>query len=96
MLRDGEANPLTVHGLREMDRCPPHFVQVKFDLMSSYKQIADWIWENFEGRFWLGDLYYPTESGSIVLTACAAFELPGEASMFSLCLDQINSHNYSK
>jgi hypothetical protein len=51
MLRDGEANPLTVHGLREMDRCPPHFVQVKFDLMSSYKQIADWIWENFEGRF---------------------------------------------
>jgi hypothetical protein len=35
MLRDGEANPLTVHGLRELDRCPPHFVQVKFELRNS-------------------------------------------------------------
>ena len=89
MLRDGEANPLTVHGLRELNRCPPHFVQVKFELRHSYKQIADWIWENFEGRFWLNDIYYTTEKGTIAMTACAAFEIPGEASMFSLCLDQI-------
>lgn len=94
MLRDGEANPLTVHGLREMDRCPPHFVQVKFELRNSHKQISDWIWENFEGRFWLGDIYYHTESGTIAMTACAAFELPGEASMFSLCLDQIQQSYY--
>lgn len=89
MLRDGEANPLTVHGLREMDYCPPHFVQVNFELRNSYKQISDWIWENFQGRFWLGDVYTPTNNGSIAMNACAAFELPGEASMFSLCLDQI-------
>jgi hypothetical protein len=95
MLRDGEANPLTVHGLREMDRCPPHFVQVKFELKHSHKQVADWIWENLEGRFWLGDLYYPSENGSIAMSACAAFELPGEASMFSLCLDQIQQSYYS-
>ena len=95
MLRDGEANPLTVHGLRELDRCPPHFIQVKFDLTVGYKQIADWIWENFEGRFWLGDWYYATESGSTALNACAAFEQPGEASMFSLCLDQIQQSYYN-
>lgn len=89
MLRDGEANPLTVHGLRELDRCPPHFIQVKFELRVGYKQISDWIWENFEGRFWLGDTYYTTEGSSIAMAACAAFELPGEASMFSLCLDRI-------
>lgn len=94
MLRDGEANPLSVHGLREMDRCPPHFVQVKFELRNSNKQISDWIWENFEGRFWFGDIYYTTASGSIGMTACAAFELPGEASMFSLCLDQIQQSYY--
>ena len=95
MLRNGEANPLTVHGLRELERCPPHFVQVKFDSRCSRKQITDWIWENFEGRFWFGDMYYPTESGSITMTACAAFEIPGEASMFSLCLDQIQGNtNY--
>jgi hypothetical protein len=95
MLRDGEANPLTVHGLRELDRCPPHFIKVQFELKTSHpKKITDWIWENFEGRFWLGDTYYTTESGSIAMTACAAFELPGEASMFSLCLDQIQQSYY--
>jgi len=94
MLRDGEANPLTVHGLRELDRCPPHFVQVKFELRISYKQVSDWIWENLEGRFWIGDLYHTTDTGSIAMTACAAFELPGEASMFSLCLDQIQISYY--
>lgn len=91
MLRNLEANPLTVHGLREVDHCPPHFVQVRFDLRQSYKHISDWIWENFEGRFWLGDLYYLTETGSHSMSACAAFEIPGEASMFSLCLDQIQN-----
>ena len=95
MLRDGTANPLTVHGLRELDRCPPHFVQVKFELRNSHKQVTDWIWESFEGRFWYGDLYYQNENGSIAMTACAAFELPGEASMFSLCLDQIQQSYYS-
>jgi hypothetical protein len=89
MLRDGEANPLTVHGLREMSHCPPHFIQVQFELRYNYKQISDWIWENFQGRFWIGDVYYQTSVGPIAMTACAAFESPGEASMFSLCLDQI-------
>ena len=89
MLRDGEANPLVVHGLRELEHCPPHFVQVQFDPRCSRKQITDWIWENFEVRFWFGDFYSSTPAGSISMTACAAFEIPGEASMFSLCLDQI-------
>jgi hypothetical protein len=94
MLREGEANPLTVHGLREMSHCPPHFIQVRFELRNGYKQISDWIWENLEGRFWIGDVFYPTEGGSIAMTACAAFESPGEASMFSLCLDQIQISYY--
>jgi hypothetical protein len=94
MLRNGEANPLTVHGLRELDRCPPHFIQVQFEARCSRKQITDWIWENFEGRFWFDDLYFVTELNSISMTTCAAFEIPGEASMFSLCLDQIQKTTY--
>lgn len=89
MLRNGEANPLTVHGLREMGHCPPHFVRVTFELRTQYKMIKDWIWENFEGRFWVGDEYFSTPAGSVSMTACAAFEIPGEASMFSLVLDKI-------
>ena len=91
-LRNGEANPLTVHGLRELARCPPHFVKVQFDLRGQTKIVTDWIWENLEGRFWFGDWYYISESGTSVMDSCAAFEIPGEASMFSLCLDQIQPH----
>ncbi len=93
MLRDGEANPLAVHNLREVVYAPPHFVPVHFELRTSHKQVIDWIWENFEGRFWVGDTYYGTDKGSVSMCACAAFEIPGEASMFTLCLDQIQ--NYS-
>lgn len=92
MLRNGEANPLTVHGLREMGHCPPHFVRVTFDLYNNRKQVTDWIWENFEGRFWFGDWFYLSEDGRCVMSACAAFEIPGEASMFSLMLDQIQNY----
>lgn len=92
-LRNHEANPLTVHGLRELERCPPHFIQVHFDLRGQKKIVTDWIWENLDGRFWFGDMYLLTDrltdSGSITMNTCAAFEIPGEASMFSLCLDQI-------
>jgi hypothetical protein len=89
-----EPNPLTVHGLREMEYCPPHFVNVVFDLHGHKKAVTDWIWENFTGRFWFGDFYYVGENGNNQMSACAAFELPGEASMFSLCLDQIQSVSY--
>lgn len=94
MLRNGEANPLTVHNLREMEHCPPHFVMVRFDRRVSIKTIEDWIWENFEGRFWLGDYYFVAENGAAAMSACAAFELPGEASMFTLMLDQIQPLDY--
>lgn len=88
-LRNHEANPLTVHSLRELGHCPPHFIQVQFDLRGQKKIVTDWIWENLDGRFWFGDIYLPTDGGSITMNSCAGFEIPGEASMFSLCLDQI-------
>jgi len=92
MLRNGDANPLTVHNLREMEHCPPHFVQVTFDLKTSSKNVKDWIWENLEGRFWFGDYYFIGDKDNVVMSTCAAFEIPGEASMFSLMLDQIQQN----
>lgn len=92
MLRDGQPNLLTIHGLREVDACSPHFIKVSFELKTNKKTITDWIWENLEGRFWFGDIYYVNETGSLAMDTCAAFEIPGEASMFGLCLSQINSY----
>lgn len=93
MLKHGEVNPLNVFGLRQLENCPPHFEKVMFDLRVGAKQITDWIYENLESRFWFGDIYYPTEGGSITMSACAAFESNAEASYFALMLDQINTYN---
>ena len=91
MLKYGEANPLTVFGLRKLEHCPPHFTKVEFDLRVQEKLILDWIWTNLSGRFWYDDLYYTSEAGNTEFRKCAAFEIPGEASMFALILDTINT-----
>jgi hypothetical protein len=93
MLKHGEPNPLNVFGLRQLEHCPPHFIQITFEIRTSTKQVTDWIYENLESRFWIGDVYYQTEGGSIAMSTCVAFENPGEASMFDLMLDQINDYN---
>jgi hypothetical protein len=94
MLKYGEANPLAVFGLRQLDHCPPHFVRVDFQLSTSEKTISDWVWTNLMGRFWIGDRYYKDENNHVNFQKCVAFEIPGEASMFSLILDQINKHDF--
>lgn len=94
MLKYGEANPLAVFGLRQLEHCPPHFITVDFALKCSQKTITDWIWTNLTGRFYLGDYYYKDDNNHVQLTNRAAFESPGEASMFALILDQINKHDF--
>jgi hypothetical protein len=94
MLKYGEVNPLAVFGLRELEHCPLHFTTVEFELKTSEKSITDWIWTNLTGRFYCGDYYYKDSAGNVALIKRAAFEIPGEASMFALILDQINQHEY--
>ena len=113
MLRDGNPNPLGVFNQRQIEgACPPHFTQVTFDLYlhQTHKEFSDWIWENLEGRFWLGDVYvtgtdHTMENGTppntivknwsaeVHMYACGAFEMPGEATMFAMCRDQISKPN---
>lgn len=91
MLKHGEVNPLNVFGLRRLSFCPPHFTKVPFANYVDAKIITDWIFENMTGRFCLIDDYQETPGEArIVPNKCAAFEEPGEASMFILMLDTIN------
>jgi hypothetical protein len=94
MLKYGEANPLAVFGLRELDHCPPHFTVVDFGAKANDKSISDWIWANLSGRFYYGDHYYKDDANTVQLTKRAGFEIPGEASMFALMLPEINTHNF--
>lgn len=94
MLKYKQPNPLNVFGLRQLEQCPPHFTIITFNLISSPKKITDWIYENLEGRFWIGDHYFKSEQGSIHSQKSVGFELASEASYFALMLDQINTAIY--
>jgi hypothetical protein len=94
VLKYGEVNPLAVFGLRKLEHCPPHFIRVDFPLKTTQKVITDWIHANLEGRFWYGDWYSIDNNNAIEFTSAAAFEQPGEASMFALMLDQINKSSF--
>jgi hypothetical protein len=91
MLKHNEVNPLTVFGMRRMEHCPPHFSSIRFETRVAEKLITDWIWENLTGRFYVGDVYFKSDTNShISLEKQIAFEIPGELSYFSLVLDKIN------
>lgn len=94
MIKHGEVNPLDVFGLRHVAFCPPHFQQVPFDIRVSEKEIRDWIFENLEGRFFLGDMVSSDEQGSTSMHKVAAFERHDEASFFGLVLPSINTPRY--
>ena len=94
MLKHGEPNALSVFGLRQLDHRPPHFTCVTFDLRVNVKVITDWIWENLESRFWIGDHYTVNEEGQVVMSKAVAFEHATEASYFGLIIDQINVYQY--
>lgn len=92
MIKHGEANPLNVHGLRQVDHCPPHFTPVMFDLYVNEKDIIDWLYENLSGRFYIGQTDIE-DNNTVVRKNKVAFEIPGEASYFSMMLPQINQNS---
>ena len=95
MLKHGEVNPLDVFGLRQLNYCPPHFERITFDLATSIKTITDWIYENLQGRFYIGDNFTSDvdSGGRVKMCKVVAFELHEEASYFGLFLPNINVHN---
>lgn len=93
MLKHGEVNPLNVHGLRRLEHCAPHFEKVFFDSNCWDKTILNWIYENLEGRFFLGE-HHIAEDNYMVSRKCAAFERHNEASYFTLMLDTFNKNDF--
>jgi hypothetical protein len=91
MLKHGEVNPLNVFGLRQLNHCPLHFESVQFDLRVGEKDITDWIYENLQGRFYIGPIDV-TQSNNrpTIRQTLVAFENPSEATYFSMFLTQIN------
>lgn len=93
MYKHGAVNPLNVFGLRRLDFLPPHFTQIQFDIRVSEKVLSDWIFENLQGRFFLGPKHFKNEQKSIDQQQVAAFEIAAEASYFGLILDTLNQYH---
>ena len=93
MLKHGEVNLLNVHGLRKLAHCPPNFEQVTFEPYITEKQVTDWLYENLEGRFYVGNIDVARTPGGKPMdrNLLVAFELPAEASYFSLVLPTLNT-----
>ena len=100
MLKFKEPNFLAVNGLRRVEsHRPPHFEPVFFDLYVHIKVITDWIFENLEGRFYVGphvsekavdrETTYGQYASNNTITYVAGFEEPSEASYFALMLGNI-------
>jgi len=85
-LKNYDPNPLEIFNMRRMDFCPKHFQSITFTLQCDERNILDWMYENTEGRFFLGR----DSDGSTVL----AFETHNECTYFALFLDQINKPPY--
>jgi hypothetical protein len=85
-----EINPLNVHGLRRLEHCPPHFLQVCFDLHTDERNITDWVYTNLTGRFYFGDYVLVDSAGKKSMCKMLAFEIHSEASYLGLFLDTIN------
>ena len=64
-----------------------------FEPYATEKQITDWLYENLEGRFYVGAIDIARTPGGkpIDRNLLVAFELPAEASYFSLILPSINT-----
>ncbi len=85
MLKHKEPNLLAVHGVRLTEHCYPHFATIDLhDSRDSEKDIANWVWENLEGRFWIGDHYYIDSNNKPAVVKRLGFEIHGEASYFLL------------
>jgi hypothetical protein len=64
-----------------------------FEPYATEKQITDWLYENLEGRFYVGNIDIARTPGGkpIDRNLLVAFELSAEASYFSLILPTINT-----
>jgi hypothetical protein len=90
MIKHGTPNPLNTHNLRIAEHNYEHFTPVYFEIRVAESAIINWVYENLEGRFWLGDYYY-TDTYGFGMKKCISFENPGEASYFAMFLDTINT-----
>lgn len=89
MIKHGEPNPLNVFMMRRFDHCAPHLERVYIDSSLPEKRILDWILENLEGRFYLGDHISKDHNNNWEMRKCVAFEIHSEASYFCFMLDKI-------
>ena len=92
-LKHGKPNPLNYFGLRRVSFAPPHF---KYIILEKYspdyaKRISDWIYENLNSRYYVGQTLSLNNLNIVVYTTKIGFESEKELSFFTIACPHINS-----
>ena len=85
-LKHGKPNPLNLLDLRRVRFPARHFHYIVLDKYNPRKlsQIDDWIFQNLNGRYYLGQTLDLDTNNSIVYTLKVGFEEEKELSFFLL------------
>ena len=91
-LKHNYVNPLAVNNMRQLDFLPAHFERVTFDLLVDQKNISDWLYENTDGRFYIGQAVQHSDVAGEKPKSCfcVGFEVHAEASYFAIMLPSFN------
>ena len=85
---DGSINPLNAYQVRRVKQCPPHFTTIVFKCPDQ-ESVTEWVYENLQGRFYLGS---DNESHASIIELLTGeqykigFEIAQEATIFGLNL----------
>ena len=93
-MKYNEVNPLNVHGLRQLNFCPPHFKKItirkdetELKHVQKIKVVIDWIYEHLSGRFYINSSV--SDKGKFANEFTIAFEEHSELSFFILSIPTI-------
>ncbi len=92
-LKHGKPNPLNYFKMRQASFASPHF---KYIILGKYStnyldSLNTWIYENLNGRYYIGQSLSLDSTNTIIYTTKVGFESEKELSFFTIACPYINS-----
>jgi hypothetical protein len=91
-IKNGKINPLNVLGIRRVEFPAHHF---SYTAIPKYNhahisKLNYWIYQNLNGRYYIGQYIGLASDGSIIYTTRIGFESEKELSFFTLACPDLN------
>jgi hypothetical protein len=92
-IRNGTPNPLNYFNLRRVEYSPPHFKYFTINKFnpSQIRIINDWIMENLNSRYYIGQGIMLDNTNTIVYNTRIGFESEKEITFFTIACPHIHT-----